>query len=130
LAGVAAGVVSAPPQQTGVLFIITQHVQPAWTIVVMQSQQAWIISQQWESPLVQVMHTPVSVISHLHMPMVKWQVQTVMPFNIIVQLHMPPASMVQRFCIIEQATLSSQMQYIFMPPLHFSYLSVQRGTMT
>ena len=30
--------------------------------------------------------------SHLHMPMVMLQVQTVMPFIIIQQVHMPPAS--------------------------------------
>jgi len=33
------------PQATGVLFIITQQVQPDFIIVFMQSQQAWIIAQ-------------------------------------------------------------------------------------
>jgi hypothetical protein len=40
------------PQQTGVLFIITQQVQPAAMQAVMQSQHAWIILQQSASPLV------------------------------------------------------------------------------
>ena len=62
------------------LFIITQQVQPALSMQAMQSQQAWIISQHLASPLVQVMHTPSLVISHLHMPMVRLQQQTIMPF--------------------------------------------------
>ncbi len=37
------------------LFIIMQQEQPAFIIMVMQSQQAWIMSQQALSPLVQVM---------------------------------------------------------------------------
>ena len=41
---------------------------------------------------------------------------------------MPPAIIVQRFCIMLQAILSSQVQVIFMPPVHFSILNVQRGT--
>ena len=41
---------------------------------------------------------------------------------------MPPASMVQRFCIMLHAILSSQVQVIFMPPVHFSIFMVQRGT--
>ena len=41
---------------------------------------------------------------------------------------MPPASMVHRFCIMLHAIGSSQVQVIFMPPLHFSILMVQRGT--
>ena len=61
---------SQTQQQIGVLFIITQQLQPASIMQVTQSQQAWIISQQWLSPLVQVMQTPCSIISHLHMPMV------------------------------------------------------------
>ena len=97
-------------------------------MAVMQSQQAWIIAQQSASPLVQVMQTPSSVISHLHMPIVRLQQQTIMPFIIMQQLHMPPAIMVQRFCIIVAAIVSSQVQVIFMPPLHFSIFIVQRGT--
>jgi hypothetical protein len=121
--------VSWQPQQTGVLFIITQQVQPACIMAVMQSQQAWIISQHLGSPLVQVMTQPSLVISHLHMPMVMLQQQTIMPFIIMQQLHMPPASIVHRFCIMPHATLSVQEQVIFIPPWHFSNLRVsQRGT--
>jgi hypothetical protein len=53
------------------LFIIMQQVQPDFIIAVMQSQQASIIAQQAGSPLVQVMQTPSSVISNLHIPMVR-----------------------------------------------------------
>jgi hypothetical protein len=116
------------PQHTGVLFIITQQVQPALSMVFMHSQQAWIISQHLASPEVQVMQQPLSVISHLHMPMVRLQQDTIMPFIIMQQLHMPPASMLQRFCIILQAILSSLVQESFIPPVHFSNFSVQRGT--
>ena len=101
--------------------------QPAFVMLAMQSQQAWIISQHLASPLVQVMQTPLSVISHLHMPIVRLQQQTIMPFIIMQQLHMPPASIVQRFCIMLQPILSSQQQVIFMPPGHFSNFIVQRG---
>jgi hypothetical protein len=58
------------------------------------------------------------------------QVQTIIPFIIMQQLHMPPASILQRFCTMLQAILSSQEHTIFIPPLHFSILSVQRGTMS
>jgi hypothetical protein len=44
------------------------------------------------------------------------------------QLTMPPASMPHRFCIMLHAVLSSQTQLIFTPPVHFSNLKVQRGT--
>jgi len=74
------------------------------------------------SPLVQVMQTPSLVISHWHMPMVRLQQQTAMPFIMTQQLHMPPASMVQRFCTMLHAILSSHVQVIFMPPVHFSNL--------
>jgi len=111
-----------------VLFIITQQVQPALSMQLMQSQQAWIISQHLASPLVQVMQQPSLVMSHLHMPMVRLQQQTIIPFIIMQQLHMPPASMVHRFCIMPQAIWSLQLQVIFMPPWHFSTFMVQRGT--
>ncbi len=51
-----------------------------------------------------------------------------MPFQVQQQLHMPPASILQRFCMAPQATSSSQVQTIFIPPAHFSMRSVQRGT--
>jgi len=76
------------------------------------------------------MLTPSLVMSHLHMPMVRLHEQTIIPFIIMEQLHMPPASILQRFCIMLQAILSSQEHMIFIPPLHFSILSVQRGTMS
>jgi hypothetical protein len=110
------------------LFIIMQQVQPAFIIEAMQSQQAWIMAQQFASPLVQVIVTPSSVISHLHMPIIRLQQQTIMPFIIMQQLHIPPASIVQRFCIMPTDILSSLVQVIFMPPVHFSILIVQRGT--
>jgi hypothetical protein len=77
-----------------------------------------------------MMLTPSLVMSHLHMPIVMLHVQTIIPFIIMQQLHMPPASILQRFCIMLQAILSSQEHMIFIPPLHFSILSVQRGTMS
>jgi len=110
------------------LFIITQQVQPSLSMQAMHSQQALIISQHLGSPLVHVMQTPSLVISHLHMPMVRLQQQTIMPFIIMQQLHMPPANMVHRFCIMLQAILSEVEQVIFMPPVHSSIFSVQRGT--
>jgi hypothetical protein len=93
-----------------------------------QSQQAWIISQHLGSPLVQVTQTPSLVISQRHMPMVKLQQHTIMPFIMQQQLHMPPARAVHRFCTMLAAILSSQEQVIFMPPVHRSILKVQRGT--
>jgi hypothetical protein len=118
------------PQQTGVLFIIRQQVQPDLSMVVRQSQHAWTISAHLLSPLVQVTHTPSLVISHLHIAMVKLQQQTVMPFIMTQQLHIPPASIVHRFCTMLQAILSSHEQVIFIPPVHFSTLKVQRGTIS
>ncbi len=105
-----------------------QQVQPAFIMDIMQSQQAWIISQHFASPLMQVMVQPSLVISQLHMPMVRLQQETIMPFIMQQQLTMPPDIMVQRFCIIEQATGSSHMQVIFMPPAHFSIFMAHRGT--
>jgi hypothetical protein len=113
-----------------VLFISRQQVQPDFSIVLRQSQQAWIISAHLASPLVQVTHTPSLVISHLQIAIVKLQQQTVMPFNMTQQLHMPPASIVHRFCTMLQAILSSHEQVILKPPWHFSTLKVQRGTIS
>src|SRR5262245_41746742 len=94
----------------------------------MHSQKPWIISLHLASPQVQVTKTPSSGIAHLQMPMVRLQDRTVMPFITQQQLHMPPASMVHRFCTMPQAVLSSQEQVILSPPWHFSTLKVQRGT--
>jgi hypothetical protein len=51
-----------------------------------------------------------------------------MPFIIMQQVTIPPWSIVQRFCIMVQATGSSQVQVIFIPLVTFSILKVQRGT--
>ena len=115
-------------QQTGVPPIIMQQVHPPFMQAMRQSQQPWIMSQQALSPLVQVTQQPSFVISTLQAPMVRQQVQTIMPFIMQHMLHMPPAIMVQRFCIMVQAAASSHMQVIFMPPGHFSIFMVQRGT--
>jgi hypothetical protein len=108
-------------------FIIMEHVQPAVIMLAQQSQQAWIIAQQFLSPLVQVMQTPMPVASHLHMPIVMLQQHTIIPFIIMQQLHIPPAIIVQRFCSIPADTLSSQTQVIFIPPSHFSNFILHRG---
>jgi hypothetical protein len=105
-----------------------QQVQPAPIMQLRQWQQAWIISPHLASPLVQVMQTPLSVISQRHSPIVGLQQQTIMPLSIMQQLTMPPCIMVQRFCIMLHAVLSSQEQMIFIPPWHFSNFMVQRGT--
>ncbi len=110
------------------LFIKTQQVQPALIIAVMQTQHAWIMAEQVGSPVVHVMQTPASVASHLQRPMVRLHEQTVIPFMMAQQLQSPPAIMVQRFWSIAAETLSSQAQTIFIPPLHFSKVIVQRGT--
>jgi hypothetical protein len=56
------------------------------------------------------------------------QQHTIWPFIIMQQLHMPPASMLHKFCIMLQLIASSHEQVIFMPSLTFSILKVQRGT--
>jgi len=104
-----------------------QQTQPHFNIVAMLSQHACSISQHILSPLVQVMLMPLGIISHLHMPIVRLQVQTAEPFIIMQQLTMPPAIIEQRFCIIVQAALSSQTQVIFIPLAQRSIFMVQRG---
>ena len=86
-------------QQTGQPFIIMQQVQPAFMQAFMQSQQPWIISQHLASPLVQVMTQPSFVISTLHMPIIRLQLQHM--------LHLQPAIILHRFCIIVEAVASS-----------------------
>jgi len=126
------GLCSAPywqqEQQTGMLFIIMQQEQPAFIMAFMQSQQAWIMSQQALSPLVQVIMQPSLVISHLHMPIIRLQFMTIMPFIIMQHEHMPPAIMLHRFCMAVQAVASLHEHMIFMPPVIFSNFIVQRGT--
>ena len=86
------------------------------------------MAMQLASPLVHVMMQPSLVISHLQVPIIRLQVQQTMPFIMQLHEHMLPASMVHRFCIIAQATGSSHLQVIFMPPWHFSTIILQRGT--
>jgi hypothetical protein len=105
-----------------------QQVQPDFRHAVRQSQQPWIMSQQALSPLVQVIVQPSLVISHLQTPIIRLQVQTTIPFMTQHMLHIPPASIEQRFCIIAQAVGSVQTQATFIPPDIFSTLKVQRGT--
>src|SRR5437868_886989 len=102
------------------LFRQTQQAQPAFIMPAMQSQQAWIMAEQFLSPLVQVMQTPSGVGSHLQRPMARLQPQTTMPFNRQQHEHRPPASMVQRFWSMLADNGSSHLQVIFMPPGHFS----------
>jgi hypothetical protein len=110
------------------LFMQTQQTQPALDMPVMQSQHAWIMAQQEGSPLVQVMQTPSLVASHLHMPIARLQQHIIMPFMIMQQLHMPPAIIEHKFCSIVADMASSHLQVIFMPPVHFSIVILQRGT--
>jgi hypothetical protein len=117
-------------QHTGVPPIIRQQAQPAFMQPMMHSQHAWIMSQHILSPLVQVRQQPSAVISHLHTPIVRLQQQTIMPFIVQQTLHMPPAIIAQRFCIIVQDAGSSHEQVIFIPPGHFSTFIAQRGTIT
>jgi hypothetical protein len=116
------------PQQTGVPPIIRQQVQPAFRQAIMQSQQPWIIAMHAGSPLVQETTHPSLVISVLHMPIMRLQLQQTIPFIMQQHEHMPPASMVHRFCIMARATASSQTQVIFIPPDIFSTVILQRGT--
>jgi hypothetical protein len=116
------------PQQTGMPFIIRQQVQPAFIMAEQHSQHAWIMAAHALSPLVQVTVHPSAVVSHLHMPITRLQQQAIIPFIIMQHEHIPPAIMVQRFCIMVRDTSSSHLQVIFMPPGHFSIVMVHRGT--
>lgn len=114
-------------QQTGIPFIITQHTHPGIIIAVMQSQQAWAVLAQFASPLVQVIMTPMSIISTLQVQHDRLQQQVIIPFIVMQHEHIPPAVMLQRFCIIMAAVLSWAVQVIRIPPSIFSILTVQRG---
>jgi hypothetical protein len=115
-------------QQTGVPPIIMQHAQPAFMHPMTQSQHAWIMSAHVLSPLVHVIMHPLAVISILHMPIIRLQLQTIMPFIVQHRPHIPPAIMAQRFCIMVHAAGSSHEQVIFIPPGHFSTFIAHRGT--
>src|SRR5262245_4616182 len=86
------------------------------------------MAQQALSPLVQVTQTPSLVYSHLQMAMARLHWHRHMPFIVQQQLHIPSQSILQRFCSVAQATSSSQLHLIFIPPVHFSIFIVQRGT--
>ena len=85
------------------------------------------MAQQALSPLVQVTHTPSFVYSHLQIAKARLHWHRHMPFIVQQQLHMPSHSILQRFCSVAQATSSSQMHLIFIPPVHFSIFIVHRG---
>ena len=79
-------------------FIIMQHIMPDVIMAVMQSQQACIILTMLASPLVQVIITPMSIISHLQAPMqAMLQQQHIMPFIIIAVEQPAPGIIMQRF---------------------------------
>jgi hypothetical protein len=81
-------------QHIGMPFIIRQQVQPGIIMLIMQSQQAWIIFMQAASPLVHVIVQPISVISILQVPIMPMlQVHIGIPFIIIMQPQAPPAIM-------------------------------------
>jgi hypothetical protein len=85
------------------------------------------MAQQALSPLAHVTHTPSLVYSHLQMAIAILHWHRHIPFIMQQQLHIPSESILQRFCNVAQATSSSQMHLIFMPPVHFSIFIVQRG---
>jgi len=105
-----------------------QQLQPAFIMVAQHSQHAWIMALHSLSPLVHVTQTPLSVASHLQIPIKRLQQQAIIPFIIMQQEHIPPAVIVHRFCSIPAETLSSQMHVTFIPPAHFSKVILQRGT--
>jgi hypothetical protein len=114
-------------QQTGMPFIITQQQQPAAIIFIMQSQHAWIMSQQALSPDVHIIMQPSAVISHLHIPIIIPQVIIGMPFIIMQHDIIPPAVIIIMFCIIVHCILSSHIHMIFIPPSTFIMVILQRG---
>jgi hypothetical protein len=77
-------------QHIGMPFIVMHIIMPGIIMAVMQSQQACIILTAFMSPLVQVIMQPMSVISHLQVAIIMLQQQTICPFIIMQQPHMPP----------------------------------------
>jgi len=86
-----------------------------------------MMAQQALSPLVQVTHTPSFVYSHLQIAMARLHWHRHMPFSVQQQLHIPSHNILHRFCSVAQATSSSQLHLIFIPPVHFSIFIVHRG---
>lgn len=70
--------------------MVMQQVQPISIIFIIMSQQLWIIIAHCGSPLVHVIITPPSIISHLHIPIVMLHIITGIPFIIMQQQHIPP----------------------------------------
>jgi len=114
-------------QHTGMLPIITQHMQPASIMPIMQSQQHEIIDAIFMSPLMHLKVTPISVISQVVDAIIMLQVQHAIPFIIITQPHMLPAIIWHMLCIILAAISSSHVHIIIMPPSIFAIFMVQRG---
>ena len=79
---------------------MTQQPQPAAIMSIMQVPHAWIILAIIMSPLVQVIVTPISVISHLQVAIIILQQHTGIPFIIMQQLHIAPSIMAHIPCII------------------------------
>jgi hypothetical protein len=79
------------------------------------------------SPLVQVIFMPISIGSNMQAPMVMLHMQHIMPLHMQAIEHIPPAIMLQRFCIIMALVLSSQTHMQLMPLDVFSIFIVQRG---
>jgi hypothetical protein len=115
-------------QHIGMPFIIIMQQQPGMLMqVIMQSQQAWIILTQLASPLLHIIFMPMSIISKVQAPMVILQQHIIMPLHMQHMEHMPPAIMLQRFCIIMALVLSSQTHMHIMPSAVFCIFMVQRG---
>jgi hypothetical protein len=121
-------VISQGPQHTGMLPIVTQQTQPVTQQVQQQSAQLCTTWQQVESPVVQEMQTPSEVFSTVHMQQQKLQQQTQVPFIMTLQPTIWPICIMHRFCTMETATGSLQLQWILTPVLHFSNLMTPRGT--
>ena len=96
-------------------------------MLIMQSQQAWIIFIAIASPEVQVIMQPMSIISTLHIPIDMLHMHIGMPFIIMHIPIIPPAFIMQSCCIIAAAVLSSHIHMTFIPPAIFSIFIVQRG---
>jgi hypothetical protein len=82
---------------------------------------------QFSSPLVHIIFMPMSIISKVQAPMVMLQQHIIMPLDMQAIEHIPPAIMLQRFCIIMALVLSSQMQVHIMPSSVFTIFMVHRG---
>jgi len=124
-----AGDYSHVPQHTGMPPKLMQQMQPACMHLCWQSQQAWIMLAQCLSPLVQWISTPSAELTHLQLHIAKLHWQVCMPFIRQQQLHSPSHNMRHMFCSVAAIVSSSHVQQIFVPPVIFSNLISQRGTM-